>query len=191
MRYDTGWNEDIKKSLGYCGENVYIGHNTIITCPEKVILQDRVRIDPFCLITTQLEVGSNSHICSHAVLGGGSAQKVTLDGWNFIGYGSKLFTASEDYTGEFGAICEFWGSNKIIRGDIRFKEFSGVASDVTVLPDIILPRGCTIGACSMVRTKDKRILKSWNIYVGTPIQYSQGRNSTRVIELAKDKDWLK
>jgi len=187
----VGWNEEIKKELKYCGEDVYIGHNTILTCPSEVSLMDRVRIDPFCLITTQLEVGSNSHICSHAVLGGGAQQKITLDGWNFIGYGSKLFTASEDYTGEHGAICEFWGSNKIVRGDIHFKQFSGVASDVTVFPDVILPRGCTIGTRSLVHTNDKRKLKSWNIYLGNPLGHFKSRNSERVIELSKNKDWLK
>ena len=49
----VGWNEEIKKELKYCGEDVYIGHNTILTCPSEVSLMDRVRIDPFCLITTQ------------------------------------------------------------------------------------------------------------------------------------------
>ena len=50
----AGWNEEIKKTLKYCGENVFIGHNTIFTSPEEVVLHDRVRIDPFCLITTNL-----------------------------------------------------------------------------------------------------------------------------------------
>ena len=47
-----GWNEEIKKELGYCGNNVVIGHNVIFTNPKKVILGDNFRIDQFCLITT-------------------------------------------------------------------------------------------------------------------------------------------
>lgn len=111
------WNEKIKKELAYCGENVYIGHNTIFTNPKKVILEDRVRIDPFCLITSELQVNSNTQICSHVVIGGGSQHKVILGNWCFIGYGSKLFCASEDYSGEYGAVNEFWGNNKIFRGN--------------------------------------------------------------------------
>ena len=54
-----GWNEDIKKELKYCGENVYIGQNVVFTNPKEVILHDNVRIDPFTLITTALEVGNS------------------------------------------------------------------------------------------------------------------------------------
>ena len=187
----VGWNEEIKKSLGYCGEDVYIGYNTIFTCPEKVHLEDRVRIDPFCLITTRLTAKSNVLICSHTVMIGGDDQAVIFDGWNWTGYGSKLFTASEDYSGEYGSVNEFHGSNKSTRGDIHFKQFSGLASDVMVFPDIIFPRGCAIGAKSLVHTKDKRKLKSWNIYVGSPLKNFGSRNSNRIIELSKDEDWLK
>ena len=150
----VGWNEDIKKELGYCGENVFIGHNVVFTNPKNVILGDNVRIDPFCLITTALEVGSYAQICSHAVLGGGAQHKITLGKWNFIGYGSKLFCASEDYSGEYGPVNEYWGNNKIFRGDITFKDYSGIASDVMVFPGVTIPEGCTIGAKSLIYSKN-------------------------------------
>jgi len=183
------WNEKIKKELGYCGEQVFIGYNTIFTCPEKVFLSDRVRIDPFCLITTQLKVSSNSHICSHAILGGGSDQIIFLEGWNFIGYGSKLFTASEDYSGEFGPVGEFWGNNKIIRGNIIFNEYSGVASDVFVFPGVQLPVGCTIGAKSLIYTKHKLI--PWSVYYGNPPKLIKVRHFNKVKEFAEDPNFLK
>jgi galactoside O-acetyltransferase len=187
----VGWNEKIKNELGYCGQDVFIGHNTIFTNPSEVHLMDRVRIDPFCLITTGLYVGSNSQICSHAILSGGSQQKITLDGWTWIGYGSQLFTASEDYSGEHGSVCEFWGNNKIFRGDIYFKKYSGIASSVIVFPGITLPLGCAIGAQSLVHTKDKKKLKSWNIYIGNPLKHFRTRNSEKIMELAKDGNWRK
>jgi len=55
--------KQIKKELGSCGENVYIGHNVIFTNPKNVHLGNNVRIDPFSLITTALNVGDNVHIC--------------------------------------------------------------------------------------------------------------------------------
>ena len=73
-----GWNDSIKKELKYCGENVFIANNVIFTNPSEVVLHDNVRIDPFCLITTKLEVGSYVQICSHTVLGGGKEQKITI-----------------------------------------------------------------------------------------------------------------
>ena len=184
-----GWNEEIKKELGYCGENVFIGHHTIFTNHKKVILHDNVRIDPFCLITTELEVGNYAQICSHAVLGGGAKHKITLGKWNFIVYGSKLFCASEDYSGEFGPVNEFWGDNKIFRGNISFSDYSGIASDVMILPGVTLPEGCTIGAKSFVHTKSE--LKEWSVFVGNPLKFFKSRFKENVISLANNKDFIK
>jgi len=183
------WNEKIKKKLGSCGEHVFIGENVIFTNPSGVIIEDRVRIDPFTLITTNLVVGSNSHICSHVVLGGGSAQKIVLAGWNFIGYGSKLFTASEDYSGEFGPVCEFWGNNKIYRGDIIFESYSGIASDVIVFPNVLLPEGCAIGAKSLIHTK--AYLQSWTIFIGNPLKRWGSRDRDMIKKFAVDPGFLK
>ncbi len=182
-----GWNEEIKKEFGYCGQNVYIGHNTIFTNPSKVFLGDNVRIDPFCLITTGLITSSNIQICSHAVLGGGNQHTITMGEWTFIGYGSKLFCASEDYSGNDGPVNEFWGNNKIFRGDITFRNYSGIASDVIVFPGITLPIGCTIGAKSLVRNQSS--LVEWAVIIDK--QPVKRRNAEKIIELAKSKEFHK
>ena len=185
----VGWNENIKKELGYCGENVFIGQNVIFTNPKNVILHDNVRIDPFSLITTSLEVGNYVQICSHTVLGGGKDHKITLGDWTFIGYGSKLFCASEDYSGESGPVNEFWGNNKIYRGDIILKNYSGIASDVMIFPGVTIPEGCTIGAKSFVYTKNN--LSKWNIFLGSPLKLHKSRNKQNVLKYSKDKTFLK
>lgn len=183
-----GWNEDIKKHLGSYGKNVFIGHNVIFTNPSEVHLGDNVRIDPFTLITTALEVGNNIQICSHAVLGGGSAHKIKLGNWSWIGYGSKLFCASEDYTGEYGPVNEFWGNNKIYKGDIIFNDYSGIASDVMVFPGVTLPEGCAVGAKSFIHTKNS--LKPWGVYIGNPAELHKTRNKENTIKLSKDTNFL-
>lgn len=183
------WNEKIKSELEYCGENVFIGENTIFTNPKGVSLMDNVRIDPFSLITTNLFVDSYSQICSHVVIGGGKEQTVKLGKWCFIGYGSKLFTASEDYSGEYGPVNEFWGNNKINRGDITFKDYAGVASDVIVMPDNTLHEGCLIGAKSFMYSKT--FLFKWTVYLGNPLVFKKNRNRDKVIELSNDKNFIK
>ena len=185
----VGWNEGIKKHLGSCGENVFIGHNVIFTNPDKVHLGSNVRIDPFTLITTALQTGNNIQICSHTVLGGGNQHTITLGDWCFIGYGSKLFCASEDYSGNFGPVNEFWGSNKIFRGDITFEDYSGIASDVMVMPGVTMPEGCTVGAKSFVYTKNT--LKPWGVYLGSPLEFHKPRNRENVISLSKDPNFIK
>ena len=183
------WDEKIKRKLGYCGEQVFIGNYVVFTDPKSVFLSDRVRIDPFCMITTRLTVGPNTQICSHVVIGGGSDQSVLLEGWNFIGYGSKLFTASEDYSGEYGPVCEFWGSNKINRGDITFARFAGVASDVMVFPSVQLPIGCTIGAKSLVYSSKHLI--PWSVYYGNPLHLKKIRHYNKIRELSDSDKFLK
>jgi acetyltransferase-like isoleucine patch superfamily enzyme len=185
----VGWNEEIKKDLGYCGENVYIGNNVIFTNPKEVFIGDNVRIDPFTLITTGLDIGSYVQICSHVVLGGGKQHKIKIGNWCFIGYGSKLFCASEDYSGDYGPVNEFWGNNKIYRGDIKMEDYSGIASDVMVFPNVTLPTGCTIGAKSFVYTKNDLI--EWSVWLGNPLQFHKLRNKDSVIKLSNDENFKK
>lgn len=184
-----GWNEEIKKELGYCGNNVYIGNNVLFTNPSEVYLGDNVRIDPFTLITTALEVGNYVQICSHVVLSGGRSHKIKIGNWCFIGYGSKMFCASEDYSGEHGPVNEFWGSNKIYRGDITLNDYSGIASDVMIFPEVDLPEGCTVGAKSLIYTKNE--LTPWSVWIGNPIKFHKKRNKQNVIELSNNSDFLK
>lgn len=185
----VGWNEEIKQTLGSYGTNVFIGHSVIFTNPDKVHLGNNVRIDPFTLITTGLRTGDNIQICSHAVLGGGCQHTITLGDWCFIGYGSKLFCASEDYSGEDGPVNEFWGSNRIYRGDITFKTYSGIASDVMVMPKVTIPEGCTVGAKSFIHTKND--LQPWGVYIGNPLRHIKARNQAAVKRLAKDPQFVK
>ena len=184
-----GWNEIIKKDLKYCGENVFIANNVLFTNPKEVVLHDNVRIDPFTLVTTALEVGRYVQICSHVVLGGGKQHKITLGDWTFIGYGSKLFCASEDYSGEYGPVNEFWGNNKIFRGDIIFKDYSGIASDVMILPNVTIPEGFTIGAKSFIHTKNN--LKPWSVFIGNPLKFHKKRSKDDVIRLSKEDSFKK
>ena len=183
------WNEEIKKELGHCGEQVFIGHNVIFTNPKEIFLADRVRIDPFVMITTGLVTKSNIQICAYAMLGGGNQHTITLGEWTYIGYGSKLFCASEDYSGEHGPVNEFWGSNEIRRGDIIFEDYSGVASDVIVFPGVVLPEGCTIGAKSLIHTKAP--LMPWSVMIGTPPKVHKSREAATVVRLGSDSKFLK
>lgn len=197
-----GWNEDIKKHLGACGENVFIGHNVIFTQPQNVFLGDNVRIDPFTLITSKLKTGNYVQITAYAMLGG-SHNTVTLGNWTFIGYGSKLFTNSEDYSGNDGPVNEYWGNNKVFSGDIEFKDYAGVASDVIVFPGITLPEGCCIGAKSLVHRNEwntripfvssvgrfqyetvREELVPYTVFAGNPLSRLKKRNKVAILEKA-------
>jgi galactoside O-acetyltransferase len=177
-----GWNEEIKKEFKSCGDNVLIGHNTMFTNPENVTIGNNVRIDPFCYISAgELEIGDNVQITSHAVLGG--RKKIKMGNWTFIGYGSKLFTVSEDYSGDHGPVNDHWGHNKTYEGDIIFNDYCGIASDVIVMPSVELPIGCTIGAQSFVYKSPKH---RWSIWKGNPLEFHKLRNRKEIIKKAQE-----
>lgn len=185
----ASWDTAVKRSLGSCGESVFIGQNVIFTNPREVHLGSRVRIDPNVLITTALKTGNNIQICANAVLGGGSKQTITLGDWAYIGYHSSLFCGSESYSGDFGPVNAYWGSNKVYEGDIEFKDYAGVASNVIVMPGITLPEGTVIGAMSFVYS-DKDLLP-YSIFLGNPLKYHKPRNKENIIKLSQDPGWLK
>lgn len=170
------WDTEIKRQLGFVGENVFIGKYCVFTNPSEVILHDRVRIDTHNLFTTSLEVGSNSQIMSHVVISGGNQHKVTLEANNFIGYGSKLFCGSEDYSGKYGLVCDFWFENLVHHGDITFKKSSGIASNVVVMPNVTLPEGCCIGLNS--RVKSNQHLTEWSVWYGEPLRFQMVRQKS-------------
>jgi acetyltransferase-like isoleucine patch superfamily enzyme len=184
-----GWNDAIKKEFAYCGEQVFVGHNVLFAYPEKVFIEDRVRIDPFTFITTGLKVGSNSFISAFSMLGGGAQHTITLEGWNVVGYGAKLFCASEDYSGEHGPVNEYWGHNEIRRGDITLKKYSVVASDVMVFPGVTVPEGCCVGAKSFIHTK--AVLEPWTVMIGNPPIIHRHRNKAMIIAADNDPTFLK
>lgn len=183
-----GWNEDIKKQFKYCGKNVFIGNNTMFAFPQEVHIEDNVRIDPFCWITSRLTIRSNVQITSHAVIEGGLSHHVEFGNWTTLGYGSKLLCGSEDYSGDFGPV-NTWGKNKIFSGDIHLSDYSVVASDVIVMPGVIIPIGCAIGAKSFVYTRN--ILEEWSIFIGNPLKLHKKRNKENICSLSNDPSFLK
>jgi len=156
MTWDTTW----PHRLAACGANVRIGHNVVFTSPERVWLGDNVRIDPFTYISGSLTTGDNVQICAGAVLGGRAG--ITLGSWTFVGYGSKLFTASEDYR---YLVNEYWGACHVDSRPILFGDYAGVASDVIVMPGVTLKDGCRIGAKSFIYRSPEH---GWAIYAGNP-----------------------
>lgn len=191
------WDEEIKKTLGSCGQNVFIGHNVMFIQPENVFLGDNVRIDPFTLVTSKLKTGNFIHITAYSMLGG-SGCSVILGNWCFIGYGSKLFTQSEDYSGDHGPVNEYWGNNQGTEGDIVFNNYAGVASDVTVFPGVNLPEGTCIGTKSLVHSanykndlEETTPMEEFCVYYRNPLKLLKRRNKDVIIEKAHDPSFLK
>lgn len=146
-----GWNEDIKRNLGACGQNVFIGHNVMIAKPEEVFLDDNVRIDPFALITCGLVAEGNNQISSHCIMNG--RKVVRLGKWVGFGYRTTVLTGSEDFTGEYGPANDWFGNNPSFEEDVVFHDYSNALTNSLVLPGAIIPTGAVIGANCVITRK--------------------------------------
>ena len=167
----------VRRLLG-CGDNVNIGHGVIITDPSKVTMGDNVRIDPYVYLSGEVEIGSHVHICAGAVLGGRGG--IRLGDWAFVGYGSKIFTGSEDYT---YLVNETWGATNTDVRPVRFMDYSGVASNVIVMPGVILKNGTRIGANTFVHQSPE---EDWTVYYGTPMRIAKRVDQTAVLREAHE-----
>ena len=170
MTWDPAWTTSDRLVGPYC---VILGELRTTT---------RFRMDPFCLVTTQVEAGDAVQVCSHVAMVGGPQRTVHFKGWNFVAYHSRLICGSEDFTGDYGPVNAWWGKNRVNAADITFEKFSGVCSNVTVMPGVVLPEGCVIGAGALVRPQDK--LEPWAIKKGA-LWYPRNRVAVE----AKVREW--
>lgn len=154
------WDEAWNWALGYCGPEVNIGNHCTFTLPHKLILREKVRIDPGVLITSGMVCHGENHICTGVWVNGGEDAVFTMGTGSFVGAHAKILNASDDYRHLVGP----WSGNPMLRGNITFSAHSGVAVNVVVLPGVVLPEGCTIGANSLVSPRDA--LEPWTTYAG-------------------------
>ena len=88
----------------------------------------------------------------------------------------------------FRDLVEVMLAQKDLR-DKTFENYSGIASDVMVMPSVKIPEGCTVGAKSFIYTKN--ILEPWNVYLGNPLALHKPRNKENVINLSNDPNFCK
>ena len=185
VSWDDGW------AFGTGSDDAKIGLFTEFLFPALVHLHGRVRVDPFTIVTCGLEAHDGVHISNHVFLNGGGGQKVVLHRWSFVGSGSRLITASDDFTGVYGPIGPF-GKNLMQRGDIIFWPFSGVAIGCSVLPGTELPEGVCIAAHGLVDPVYAEQFEEWCVYACPPGREPRllyRRDKETCIRLADDPEF--
>ena len=95
-------NEIKKLKFKKIGKNIKISKNAIFFGTGKISLGSNIRIDAFTMISTtnkEIKIGSYVHIGFGCHINGSYGVEIA----NFVGIssGTKLFTSSDTYTGEF------------------------------------------------------------------------------------------
>lgn len=104
---------------------------------------DGARIDDFCVITGNVEIGARVHISPFVFLGG-SGGCIRLMSDSGVGSHSSLFTKTQIYDLEVPR-------NERDYGDIEIGANSILGRNVTVLPGVTIGPWCVIGSGCIIR----------------------------------------
>jgi len=164
----------------YIGKNVKISDNASIYNCDQIEIGDNSRIDDFCVISGKIKIGRNVHITPTCLVAGG-IKGIIFEDFTTLAYGVKVFTQSDDYSGEtmMNSTVPKEYKNEYMK-EIIIKKQSIVGAGSIIMPGVILEEGTTIGAMSLV-------LKStlpWGIYIGIPAKRLKNRKKD-LLELEK------
>ncbi|MFJ8266848.1 acyltransferase [Peribacillus asahii] len=167
---DSFYNDAELKQIGFkkIGSNVKLSKRASVYMPEKISIGNNVRIDDFCCLVGGQEginIGSYVHIAFFCIILGNGG--VTLKDFSGLSSRVALYSATDDYSGASltnPTIPEEFLN--VERGEIVLEKHVIVGTNSTVLPNVTIGEGSSIGAHSLVT----KYLEPWGVYVGSPVK---------------------
>ena len=164
------------------GKNIKISRNTIFFGTKNISLGSNVRIDALSLISTankEIRIGSYVHIGVGCYINGSYGVDIS----NFVGIssGTKLFTSSDTYNGEF--MTNPTVPSKLTKnfcGKIILSKYVNIGSNCVILPAVKIGVGSAVGALSLINKN----LEPWHFFMGIPARKLSKRNKN-IIKLSK------
>lgn len=164
--------EELKEiGLKEIGEDVLISKKASIYSPERIKIGNHVRIDDFCILSGEIEIGNYVHIAAYTALYG----KYGIIIKDFCGCSARctIYSATDDFSGEYMISpmvpIEF---TKVRGGRVTLEKYVQLGANTLVMPNITIEEGTAVGAMSFVN-KD---LEEWGIYVGIPCKKIKERS---------------
>jgi len=146
------------------GHNVKVSDKASIYNPESIEIGDHSRIDDFCVVSGNVRIGAYCHITPMCLLAGGEPG-VDLSDFCTLAYGVKVFSQSDDYSGEtmVNSLIPKKFKNEYM-AKVRIGRQVVVGAGAVIFPGVDVADGCSIGAMTLVN----KSTFSWGIYVGNP-----------------------
>jgi acetyltransferase-like isoleucine patch superfamily enzyme len=167
--YNSGFlkpNELKKISFKKIGEKVLISRNVVIVGAKNISIGSNVRIDAFSSLLApkkELKIGSYVHIGSCSYLS--ATEGIELKNFSGIGQGVKLYSVSDDYTGNSltnpTTGRDFKNEKK---GKITIGKHVNIGSNSIILPNVNIKSGASVGSFTLVN----QTLNGNYIYFGIP-----------------------
>jgi dTDP-4-amino-4,6-dideoxy-D-glucose acyltransferase len=179
------YNRDELKDIGFksLGRNVKISRKCSIYMPENISIGDNVRIDDFCCLVggqKGINIGSYVHVAFFCIIVGNGG--VTLEDFSGLSSRVALYSATDDYSGASltnpTVPKEYLN---ITQGEIILKRHVIIGTNSTVLPNVTIGDGSSVGAHSLVTNN----LDSWGVYVGVPVKRIKERKKD-LLEMEKN-----
>ena len=146
------------------GANVLISRNASIYNEECISIGNNVRIDDFCILSGNIQIGNNVHIAAATLLFGGEAGIIMKD---YTGMAMTNPTIPSEY-------------RKVQQESVTLEKHCLIGSGCTILPGVIIGEGTSVGSMSLVN----RSLEEWGIYVGIPCRWIRERKKD-ILKLEK------
>jgi len=174
----------VKMGFKSVGANVKISDKASIYDCEQIEIGDHSRIDDFCVISGKITIGKNVHITPMCLVAGGS-EGITFEDFSTVAYGVKIFTQSDDYTGEtmVNSTIPKQYKNELCE-KVTLKKHTIVGAGSIVMPGVTLAEGTSIGAMSLVLENTKE----WGIYIGIPAKRLKEKSRDLLL---LEKEYLK
>ncbi len=150
--------------------------------PDLLVMGEGSVVDDFCYISAQLRIGRFVHIASGCSIAGGEHRTCSIGDFTSLSSGVKIWCTSNDFVNDLVALLppelQEIGDNKIT-GDVVIERYCGIGANSVVMPQTLIPEGCTIGALSFVPAT--ATLEPWTVYAGTPVRAVASRNRGSVL----------
>jgi len=183
MASDFYSDDEIKKlDFKSIGKNIKISKSCIFFNAHLISMGNNVRIDANSVITASKEpviFGSFIHIGVGCYING--SYGLELKDFSGLSSGVRLFTSSDDYSGEFmtnptvpSELTNPYNSRVVI------SKYVNIGSNSVIMPGVTIEEGSVVGSLSLVN----KSLKSWGVYFGAPVIRLNDRNKS-VLFLSK------
>jgi dTDP-4-amino-4,6-dideoxy-D-glucose acyltransferase len=166
--------------LASYGRDVRISRKTSFYAPEQMHLGSHVRIDDFCILSSNIRIGNHVHIAAYCGLFG--SEGIMMDDYTAISAGGLIYSASDDYVGQGMTNPTVPDGLRVLaKGPVILQKHVIIGAGSIIFPNVTIGTGTAVGSLSLVN----RDCAPWKVYAGTPVKMIKSRRRDIILNYQK------